>query len=1026
MRRTIPPAAAVLAIVAMAWLTRESPLAQTPLPPADLVLINGQVLTVDARDSVAQAVAISGGRIVAVGTTAQIQPRLGANTEVIDLHGRTVTPGLIDSHVHFSEAEALFNVDLGDEKVKTMADVLDRIAAKAATLKPGEWLQGRGWDEGKLAERRYITAADLDKVSPNNPVWLMHTTGHYGVANSYALKMAEVRKDTKDPPVGTIDRDAQGHPSGVMKESAMDLVSRLVPPLTREQQKQGLIKIIEDFNREGMTGAKDPGIGQAKWELYEELLREGKLSVRVFALWSGARRLEDRAAVLARVQAHPRLPASLGEGLLTSGGVKMFMDGSGGARTAWMHEAWNKNLTETDTGNTGYPAMPPEVYRQIVTELHNAGVHVSTHAIGDRAIDWVVDTYDQALAARPTRGLRHGIIHANTPTDHAIDVMARLQRDSDAGYPESQATFLWWIGDNYAANLGRARAPRLKPFQTFVKAGITWGGGSDYPVTPFPARYGLWASVARQALNGSFGATPFGMSESVSIQTALRSYTIWAAHAMFLDDRIGSIEVGKDADLAVWDRNMYTMPTDAIKDLTCELTLLKGRVVYRSSSNAQAGAVPASPVDLVLINGRVLTVDAQNTVGQAIAIGGGRVVAAGTTEAMRSRAGTRARVIDLEGRTVMPAIISTHGHPGFQRGLSYAANNYTRDTVINDLHRALYFGVSVVQSQGIEPGDVLYQIRADQHAGTLGGAALLVAGRGIGAPNAGPGGAIYAGIAYDITTEIQARRAVEALAARHVDIVKIWVDDRNGRAPRLSPALYRAVIDEAHARGLRVNAHVFYHADAVDLVDAGIDGLAHLVRDLEMSDALVAAIVRRNVYVMGNLSSPQRATVVGTPPWLTMGDPMLTLLHESVSQDVVARMSEAFGRRDPKAADGARERYGILQRSLAKLNAAGAKLILGPDTGLEDHLFGLAEQLELEAMVEAGMTPAEGLVAATRRAAEYLHLDDRGSLTPGKRADLLVLDANPLESIVNTRRISRMFLSGVEVDRAALRRGITD
>jgi len=369
-----------------------------------------------------------------------------------------------------------------------------------------------------------------------------------------------------------------------MKEAATGLVTRLVPPFTRDEQRLGLIKIIEDFNREGMTGAKDPGIGQAKWEIYRELLKEGKLTVRVFALWSGARRLEDQAAVMARVQANPRLPASLGDGMLFSGGVKMYMDGSGGARTAWMHEDWNKNSTEKDTGNAGYPSTPPDAYRQMVTEMHNAGIHVSTHAIGDRAIDWVVDTYDLALKAKPTRGLRHGIIHGNTPTDHAIDVMARLQRDYDAGYPEAQSTFLWWIGDNYAGNLGPVRGLRLKPFHTFVQKGIKWGGGSDYAVTPFPARYGLWASVARQTLNGTYGPTPFGITESIDIRTALRSYTMWAAHQLFLDDRIGSIEPGKDADLAVWDRNMYTMPTDALKDLNCELTLVAGRVVYRAAA----------------------------------------------------------------------------------------------------------------------------------------------------------------------------------------------------------------------------------------------------------------------------------------------------------------------------------------------------------------------------------------------------------------------------------------------------------
>ncbi len=550
--------------------------------PADLVLINGAVITVDDKDTIAQAVAVAGGRIAAVGTTAEIRPRIGGTTEVIDLGGRALTPGLIDTHVHFSEADTLFTVDLGDVSVKTIADAQRRVAEQASTLKPGEWVRGRGWDEGKYAERRYITAADLDAVAPNNPVWLTHTTGHYGVANTYAMKLAEVRKDTADPPAGTIDRRADGTPTGVLKEAAMGLVSRLVPPLTRDQLKQGLVKIIEDFNREGMTGAKDPGIGPEKWDLYEELLREGRLTVRVFALWSGARRLEDRTAVLDRVRARPRQAGLAGEAMLISGGVKMYMDGSGGARTAWMYDDWNRNLTETDAGNTGYPATPPEVYRQIVTELHDAGVHVSTHAIGDRAIDWVVDTYERALKAKPTRGLRHGVIHANTPTDHAIETLARLQREFDAGYPESSSTFMWWIGDNYAGNLGALRNARLKPFQTYLRKGVRWSGGSDYPVTPFPARYGLWASIARETLNGTFGAKPFGTSESVDVRAALRSYTKWAARSMFLEDRIGSIEVGRDADLAVWDRNPYEVPTAALKDMRCELTLVRGRVVFRN------------------------------------------------------------------------------------------------------------------------------------------------------------------------------------------------------------------------------------------------------------------------------------------------------------------------------------------------------------------------------------------------------------------------------------------------------------
>ncbi len=437
-------------------------------------------------------------------------------------------------------------------------------------------------------------------------------------------------------------------------------------------------------------------------------------------------------------------------------------------------------------------------------------------------------------------------------------------------------------------------------------------------------------------------------------------------------------------------------------------------------------AVAQPRVELALVDGTVITADGRGTVARAIAIGGGAVVAVGTSAEIQALAGAGTRIIDLAGKAVMPALISTHVHPGFQKGVTYVAANFGRDTVIDDLNRALYFGISVVQSQGIERGEVLYRIRADQAAGTLGGARLLVAGRGIGAPNAGPGAAAYAGIAYEITTTAEARRAVDELVASRVDLVKIWVDDRNGRAPRLSSELYRSVIEAAHPRDLRVNAHVFYHADAEGLVAAGIDGLVHLVRDVEMSDALIAGIVARNVYVNANMSSPRRATQVGIPAWLTPADPMLKLLTETVSPNVIAKMEATFRQRDPQAAAAAGERYAILERSLAKLSEAGAKVVLGADTGVEDHLFGLAEHLELAAMVDAGMTPAQALFSATSLSAEYLGLDDRGSLVAGKRADLLVLDASPLDDIVNARRIARMFIGGSEIDRAALRAQLSE
>jgi imidazolonepropionase-like amidohydrolase len=383
--------------------------------------------------------------------------------------------------------------------------------------------------------------------------------------------------------------------------------------------------------------------------------------------------------------------------------------------------------------------------------------------------------------------------------------------------------------------------------------------------------------------------------------------------------------------------------------------------------------------------------------------------------------GTR---VDLDGKTVMPAIISTHVHPGFQKGLTYVAENFTREIILDDLNRELYFGVSAAMSLGIETGDVMFQIRADQAEGRAGGARLLLAGRGIGAPNAGPGSSVYSNFTYEVTTVEQIRRAVQEQAARKVDIIKIWVDDRGGRALRLPMPLARAAIDEAHQHGLKIAAHIFYHDDAVALAEAGIDVFAHLVRDKEMSDALIASMLRNKVYVMPNLGAPERGTHGSPPAWVD--EPYLAgLLGDTVPAEVMVRIRNSFFGRDPAETARRQLGYAILQRSVAKLAAAGAAIILGCDTGLEDHIFGYAEQKELELMVAAGMTPSQAIVAATSRAAAFVGLPDRGTLAPGKRADLLVLDANPLDDIRNTRRIAKLYVAGAEVDRGALRASLT-
>lgn len=372
--------------------------------------------------------------------------------------------------------------------------------------------------------------------------------------------------------------------------------------------------------------------------------------------------------------------------------------------------------------------------------------------------------------------------------------------------------------------------------------------------------------------------------------------------------------------------------------------------------------------------------------------------------------------VDLTAKTVMPMLVSYHGHVGYQRGLSYEAENYTRANIIDHLNRYAYYGVGAILSLGTDAGSVAFDIRADQARGALGGARLLTAGRGLAAPDAGPGAEALRGSAYGVSTEEEARESVRELAALDVDVVKIWVDDRNGTVEKLRPELYRAIIDEAHGRDLQVIAHVYYAADAAGLVEAGVDSFAHLVRDREMTSQLVGTISSRNVFIMPNLGISERGTHFEPPTWLD--DPLL--LH-SVAPDVIARAKESFGRRTRDGVDRSRQSYAAMQRSVVRLVAAGVPLVLGADSGVQDHFFGYTELRELELMVEAGLTPGQAIKAATIQPADLLRLDDVGLLTAGRRANFIVLNASPLDDISNIRSIDDVFMNGVQLDREAMR-----
>ena len=545
---------------------------------ADMVLIHGTVLTVDAKDTVAQALAIRRGGIVAVGTDAQIMKLAGKTTRIVDLHGRTATPGMIDTHSHYTEAgaEDLYFIKLND--ATSVADIVARVKERVAVAKPGEWVRGRGWDEGKLSERRYIYAADLDAVSPNNPVLLTNTSGHYATVNSYVLKLAGIDDATRNPANGTIDRDAAGHITGVLKEGALAPIRALIPPFTAEQIKQGILKEIDDLHREGVTAFKDTAT-PAQWSALHALNDAGLLDERVCMLWRAGDSVDSARQTLAAIQAALPTPREYQHGRLAVCGAKIFMDGAAIAGTAWSYQPWFKNGV-IDPRNTGYPNMDPEVYRKMVRLFHQAGISVGTHAIGDRAIDWVVDTYAIVEKEKPIPGLRHSIIHANFPTTHALDVMAALEKQYDAGYPEVQPVFLWWFGQSWLPPSERRDLPlsfRSRPIQTGEFDGVpeatTVSRRSPRATASGPR------SSARLSTERS---NPFSASQDVDIHVALRSYTASAAPQLFLEKQIGTLEAGKRADIAVWDHNPYSIASADLKKLKCEMTIVEGKTVYSS------------------------------------------------------------------------------------------------------------------------------------------------------------------------------------------------------------------------------------------------------------------------------------------------------------------------------------------------------------------------------------------------------------------------------------------------------------
>jgi imidazolonepropionase-like amidohydrolase len=435
--------------------------------------------------------------------------------------------------------------------------------------------------------------------------------------------------------------------------------------------------------------------------------------------------------------------------------------------------------------------------------------------------------------------------------------------------------------------------------------------------------------------------------------------------------------------------------------LCCALVLLC------ACSSREESAQTASTV--LYEGARLITGDGGEAIEDAaFLVENDRFVSVGRKGELQAPAG--AARVDLAGKTVIPALIDLHSHPGYTiiKTNETRKDTYTRENLLDHLRRYAYYGVSATLSMGTDLGNTAYEVRSDTRTDA---ARLFTAGSGIALPGAGPGAEYRKDSAYGVTSEDEARKAVQQLAAKKVELVKIWVDDRNGTVKKLPPDLYRAIIDEAHKNNLRVAAHIYYLADAKELLRSGIDGFAHGVRDRDIDDEFMALLRERDIFLIPNL--PERP--------LTEED--LALTAETLPAEQVNRIREQIAKRDPVAVQRQNELFAIQARNLKRISDAGAARIgLGTDSGVS---IGWTAHAELADMVAAGMTPGQTIVAATKTAAEILRLGEQGTVASGKRADFIVLDANPLENIANTRRIANVYLRGKEIDRAALKASFT-
>lgn len=545
----------------------------TPAPQstaADIVFKNGNVYTVDAKQSRAQAIAVTKDRIVFVGSNADAQKFVGPKTRVVDLRGNTVVPGMADAHQHLIGV-GMREMTLNLEGTASLEDLLAKVKARVDQAKPGEWVTGRGWIETHWKPPVFPTRQDLDKVAPNNPVFLGRADGHGAVANSAALKIAGIDKNTANPFGGEISKEKQsGEPNGMLLDSAQGLVGRRVPPVSPADVERAVVLGVKRNIELGWTQVHDAGGSYNDVDVYKKLYAAGTIKLRIYKAVHGpsqsATRLLNEGATIGAY-----------DNRFTFRTIKVVSDGALGSRGAALAAPYS------DAHDTsGFLTVKAEELRPMLVDALRKGIQVETHAIGDLANRFILDEYEAALKAVPVGERKVGdprwrVEHAQIVNPADIPRFAKL-----GIIPSMQPSHA--IGDLFFAP-SRVGIERLKgsyAWESFIKTGVVIAGGSDAPVERGEPMIEFYAAVARKDQKG-FTGEGWHPEEAVSRADALKMFTLWPAHAAFEEKLRGSIEVGKLADLTILSADIMTIPAPEILKTRCMMTVINGEIVYEGS-----------------------------------------------------------------------------------------------------------------------------------------------------------------------------------------------------------------------------------------------------------------------------------------------------------------------------------------------------------------------------------------------------------------------------------------------------------